>query len=314
MTDRLERLLNLVIALRETRRPLLAREIHDRVAGYDQDDPAAFRRMFERDKADLRALGVPLETAPLDRLDDRDGYRIDPRRYDLPPVQLAPDELGALAVALQITGQLAASRNVLRRLAVDADAPILADLDPQVPVEVELSAANRDLLLLAQTSRTTVRFTYRSTDGVEAERRVHPHGLVLRTGRWYVVGHDLDREAVRSFRLDRVRGDVALQGGPGAFDPPHRPVSVQDVVPGGRDAHTTAEVAVTAGATLPTGWGSGEGEPLFDGRVRHEVAVGDPGAFVALVLGAAGEIEVIAPAHLRELVAARAAELAGDGP
>jgi hypothetical protein len=104
MTDRLERLINLVIALRETRRPMTAADIRTRVAGYGQSDQEAFRRMFERDKADLRDLGVPVETASLEPYDDRPGYRIDPRQYNLPDVRLAADELAALALAVEATG------------------------------------------------------------------------------------------------------------------------------------------------------------------------------------------------------------------
>ena len=155
MTDRLERLVNLVIALRETSRPLLASDIRERVAGYGQPDPEAFRRMFERDKADLRALGIPIETEPLDRLaDDRLGYRIDPEAYDLPELHLAPEEVIALAIAVDATGLADAAAGGLRKLEVDAGGPGLTSGVDSGGVALGRPVPGLDLLAEAQLTRT----------------------------------------------------------------------------------------------------------------------------------------------------------------
>jgi predicted DNA-binding transcriptional regulator YafY len=306
MTDRLERLINLVIALRETRQPMTAGEIRRRVAGYGQDEPEAFRRMFERDKADLRALGVPVETAPLDPWEDRVGYRILPQDYDLPPVQLAPEELAALAVALQATGLADEGASALRKLEVDAGEP-RADVRPPTRLEVDLDAPHRDTLMQAQLTRTVVRFPYRPMGRPEDVRTVDPHALVHRGGRWYLVGRDHDRDERRAFRLDRIAGRVRTVGSAGAFDePPH--AGVEDVVPAPpADGPPTAEVvaapavawqvarrALGGGQEAPAPAGAG-GEPW----TRFTVVVGDPGAFVSWMLEFGPEAVVAAPEALR---------------
>ena len=318
MIGRLERLLNLVIALRETRKPLTAGDVRARVAGYDQPDPEAFRRMFERDKADLRALGVPVSAGPVDRWDERVGYRIDPSAYDLPPVRLEPDELAALALALQATGLVDEAGAGLRKLAVDAELALAED--PQgplvpgggrvsAPIEVEVEAPHRAMLMQAQLTRTTVAFPYRPLGRDVATRTVDPHALVLRRGRWYLVGHDHDRDERRAFRLDRMADEVRLVGEPWAFAPPAVPVDVDDVLPpvppeGPERATVLAAPSVAWRVALRA---AGGGEPAADGdRTRFSVPVGDPEAFVAWALEFGPDLEVADPAELRARVAARA--------
>lgn len=327
MIDRLERLLNLVIALRETRRPLPAGEIRERVAGYGQSDPEAFRRMFERDKADLRALGVPVETAPLDRFDDRTGYRIDPAAYDLPPVNLEPAELAALALALTATGLADDARAGLTKLTVAT--ALDAELEPDpgaargTPVlAVALDAPHRGELMEAQLTRTPVRFRYRPLSGAAQQRTVDPHALVHRRGFWYLVGHDHDRAARRAFRLDRIDGTVRTAGEPGAYTA-QPDVGVDDVVP--RLAGTGPEQAEVAAAPS-VAWvvarralGGGRPEVGADGtatgRRRFTVAVDDPGAFLRWALEFGPEVEVLGPPALRSDAAARlAAVRAAAGP
>lgn len=314
MSDRLERLLNLVIALRETRRPLTAAEVRQRVAGYGQHDPEAFRRMFERDKVDLRGLGVPVEVV-LDRFDETASYRIDPRRYDLPPVRLEPDELAALSVALAATGLRDDARVGLGKLALDAG----ADVDDTAAggLGVDLDAPHRSELLEAVLNRTAVRFTYRPLGREAAPRTVDPFGLVHRTGRWYLVGRDHDRDDRRSFRLDRIEGRLRSAGPPGGFDPPAEPVTVDQVVPAPRaDGPATARVAADADvAWLVARRARGGGEPLSDGRTAYRVAVGDPERFTSWVLEHGGAVEVLEPSALREAVVATArAALAEAAP
>jgi predicted DNA-binding transcriptional regulator YafY len=313
MADRLERLVNLVIALRETRTPLLAADIRERVAGYGQPDPEAFRRMFERDKADLRALGVPIETAPMDRLaDDRLGYRIDPKAYDLPELELAPEELIALAIAVDATGLTDAAAGGLRKLEVDAGAPGLTRRTRSRGVVLGAAPPNLDVLAEAQLTRTTVRFGYRSAAGEQSERTVDPHALVNRRGSWYLVGHDHDRDAPRAFRLDRVQGRARTVGGSGAFEPPLGPVDVDAVVPRGQQG--APEVAVVEAAP-DLAWvvarsARGAGEAASGGWVRYTVPVGDPDTFVGWVLGHAPKLVVLEPELLRERVIAALRALA----
>jgi proteasome accessory factor B len=313
--DRLERLINLVIALRETRVPLPAADIRRRVAGYGQPDAEAFRRMFERDKADLRRMGVPVETAPLSRFDDRVGYRIDPRSYDLPDVDLEPAELAALALAVEATGLADEAGAGLLKLAVDAGEPDAARANRQVPLGVPLAAPHRAVLMEAQLARQSVRFTYAPPGREPARRTVDPYALVHRRGRWYLVGRDHDRDARRAFRLDRIAGTVTPFGDPDAFAPPAEGVDVSDVVPpvppGGPESAEVVAAPGIAWLVARRARGAGTEEP--DGWTAFTVPVGDPDDFLGWALAFGPELEVRAPPELRSLVVDRL-ERAGRGP
>ena len=306
MTDRLERLINLVIALRETPRPMAAADIRTRVAGYGQSDPEAFRRMFERDKADLRDLGVPIETHTVDSFEDRPGYRIDPRRYNLPDVRLAPDELAALAVAVQATGLSDEAGPGLLKLEVAVGDPggDRRSVDPGLGVSLE--APHRETLVAAQVSRTAVRFDYRPMGRKVGTRTVDPHALVHRRGRWYLVGRDHERDDRRAFRLDRIEGSVKTVGVQHAFDTPP-PADVDDVVPAPPPgAPQTAEVL----AGPDVAWqvarrARGGGTAGAHGWVQFTVGVRDPEDFTSWALSFGPELQVLAPVELREGIVER---------
>ena len=322
MTDRLERLINLVIALRETRVPLEAAEIRDRVAGYGQEDHEAFRRMFERDKADLRQLGVPVETAQVDAWGDRLGYRIDPASYDLPPVALAPEELAALALAVDATQLADQAGEGLRKLEVDAGLPGEHALRGPARVDLGRPVPHRDTLVGAQISRTTVTFDYRPAARRKTTRTVDPYAMVHRGGHWYVVGRDHRRNAQRAFRLDRIVGQVRTVGDPGAFALPETPVDVDAVIP---DV-TVAETAQVA-ASPEVAWqlarrAQGEGtawtgEPEW---TQFTLPVADRGAFFAWMRELGPDVRILAPQDLSEafvlsleqLLAAQSGTAAGD--
>lgn len=306
MSDRLERLINLVIALRETRRPMTAEDVRTRVAGYGQPDQGAFRRMFERDKADLRALGVPLDTR-VDRWTDVQGYHIDPRRYDLAEVHLDAEELTALALALHATGLGDEGGTGLLKLEVDAGDPAAGGAREEPTVGVAFDAPpQREVLLAAQVTRSPVRFRYCPPGRDPSERTVDPHALVHRRGRWYLVGYDHGRDERRAFRLDRLGGPVHTAGQPGSFPPPPT-VGVDDVVParppGGP---VTAEVAAAPQvAWLVARRARGGGRQLADRWTAYTVTVGDPEEFLRWVLEFGPEVEVRSPADLRAALVQR---------
>jgi predicted DNA-binding transcriptional regulator YafY len=310
--ERLERLINLVIALRETRTPLTAADIRGRVAGYDQEDTSAFRRMFERDKADLRALGVPIDLE-VDAWGDAAGYRIDPSRYDLPEVELEPAELAALALAVEVTGLSEDARGGLLKLAVAADEPQAGRVHAPPWLEIDVAAPHRIALVGAQLSRTGVRFRYQPAAGEEGERTVHPHAVVHRRGRWYLVGEDQGRGEQRAFRLDRIRGSVRTVGDPGAFpQPPAVPVDavIPEPPPGPAEAVVAASEEV---AWQIAGWAEGDGVRQPDGWTHYTVPVRSTESFVAWALEHAGEVEVIEPSDLRDQVLVLLGDLADEG-
>src|ERR1700734_4383633 len=93
-----ERLLGLVVCLLSTRRYLTADQIRQAVPGYPEQDDL-FKRMFERDKEDIRDLGIPLETGLNHPFDDDPGYRIRQQAYELPELRLEADEAAVLGLA-----------------------------------------------------------------------------------------------------------------------------------------------------------------------------------------------------------------------
>lgn len=309
MIDRLERLLNLVIALRHTRVPLTVEAINARVAGYGGERDESWRRGFERDKADLRALGIPIQTRRVDRLGEELGYTILPEDYDLPSVALDPAELTALALAVQLTGLGGEALPGLDKLAVDADAPGVQAPPERLPLTLSLDAPHRGVLTQALLDRRAVRFGYRKPGEPAADaarRHVDPHGLLFVGGRWYLRGYDHDRDDTRTFRLDRIVGNVRASGEAGAFELPDEPPDPTSLIPQAeRDAIDAVVLASpeVAWTIARRARGAGEQAAADDGGwTRFVVRVTDRTSFLAWLLQLGGEAEVVEPPELRQLV------------
>ncbi|MFW5933835.1 MAG: helix-turn-helix transcriptional regulator, partial [Actinomycetota bacterium] len=199
MTPKVERLVNLTVALLETRQPMTLAELKRRTGYYTQDDHASARRMFERDKDELRQLGIPVETRPVPRSDEY-GYLIPRGRYELPDVDLTAEEVASLALAVRMTG-VEGTPLALAKLAARAPEPAPLETDPTTRVELETEPVDAVAEMVVQ--RQPVTFEYRAADGTQRVRTVDPYGVVRRRAAWYLVGRDHDRDAVRAFRLDR---------------------------------------------------------------------------------------------------------------
>jgi proteasome accessory factor B len=315
---RTERLLNLVIALSATRRWLTKEQIRTAVPQYaDCATTVAFERMFERDKEDLRELGVPLETGGEDPLfEDEAGYRIDREAYALPEIRFTPGELAVLSLASRVWQQASlagpATRALvkLRSLGVEPDESSLIGVEPRVrtaePAFDPLYAATRD--------RTPVSFTYRRAGGEPAIRHVEPWAIVSWHGRWYLVGHDRDRDASRVFRLSRVASAVKRIGKAGSYRVPEG-IDPREIVAGTIGPATTREarLRVRSGAGLALRRRAravepGEGEDVVVVDVSDvEMSADELAAYGADVL-------VLEPQDLREAVVRRLRGAAGVAP
>ncbi|MGV0837938.1 helix-turn-helix transcriptional regulator [Mycolicibacterium thermoresistibile] len=238
-TSKVERLMNLVIALLSTRTFLPAERIRELVAGYaDSPSDEAFSRMFERDKNELRDLGIPLETGRVSQFDPVEGYRINRDAYRLPAVELTAEEAAAVAVATQLWESpelITVTQGALLKLRaagidIDAvDAPIAITSSAALP-GLRGSEEVLGVLLNAIDNGQAVQFSHRpSRTEPYRIRTVEPWGVVTDRGRWYLVGHDRDRDDTRTFRLSRIDSDVKPIGPTGAVHPPDD-VNLREIV------------------------------------------------------------------------------------
>ena len=308
-----ERLLNLVICLLATSRYLSVQQIREAVPGYSRgegaDNEEAFRRMFERDKEELRDLGIPLETGTDSHAhDDELGYRIARRDYELPPISLEPDEAAALGLAARLwqSAPLAGATGsaLLKLRAAGVDAPEAGGaLEPRVGAGEPAFEA----CLEAVTDGRRLQFSYRASGRPAPEdRTIEPWGVVWWHGRWYVVGHDTGRDDVRVFRLSRIVGPATAVGAPGTVKvPPDTDLRALVARMAGDDPRTTATVRVRAGAAWALRREATAVTSGADGWDRLELGYSDPERFADRVAGYGGDAVVEAPDEAREAVVRR---------
>lgn len=215
-----ERLVNLTILLLSSRFFVPRDQIRRTVQGYENLSDEAFMRMFERDKNDLRALGVPIETGSNDPFfGDEPGYRISRRDFELPPIEFTPEETTVLGLAATVWQQASAAEDTthalakLRAAGVDLDPERLTALAPRLSAREE----GFEPLWQAVIDRQVVRFGYRGSSEV---RTVEPWRLALRSNSWYLIGYDRTRQAPRVFKLSRITDPPKPIGAPDAFVAP----------------------------------------------------------------------------------------------
>jgi proteasome accessory factor B len=295
---KLERLLNLTAALLHTERPLTAEQIRERIPGYP-DDLVAFRRAFSRDKEDLREMGVPITMEDTYVSDTPiDGYRIRKADYFLKDPDLEPDELAALHMAARaIQFDEGASSQALLKLGGltgqdtgDAEQPLAAV--PGSPVLSDLFGALTD--------RRLVQFDYR-----DEVRHVEPQRIDFQRGRWYLTAWDLDRDAERNFRVDRMGDSLSLgevgsatrrKVGTARWTQPWELGSDQPIVARVQiDADQAGSVPFEIGHEAVV-------ERNDDGSVVVELSVTNEAAFVTFVLSFLDHAEVLSPPELRDAV------------
>ncbi|MEK6273781.1 MAG: WYL domain-containing protein [Actinomycetota bacterium] len=219
-TDKLIRQLSLVAFLMAERRPLTARDVKQNVEGYQEMSDEAFARRFYSDRAELLALGVPLDS----QRDEHTGeelYRLSSERYFLPPLELTDEELAALQTCLYLLeGQFAYAeplRLALQNLALGR--PGFEETPTETARSVELHDPGYSPELPGRLAKLegaisknrTLKFEYWSIlrDDLR-ERTVNAYALLFDRGQWYVVGLDLDDDKVKTFRVSRIRGDIRL--------------------------------------------------------------------------------------------------------
>ncbi|WP_217183870.1 YafY family protein [Streptomyces sp. AC495_CC817] len=307
-----ERLTNLVVALMATEIGLTKQQILDNVSGYRQRADAgtrsdALEKMFERDKDELRSLGVPVETIG-DAADPNDlreaRYRIPQAEYDLPgDIEFTPAELAVLRLAGSVwsaesaSGDAQAGVRKIRALGIDGDEPIIG-FAPRITAR---DAAFSPLQDAIEKSRV-VTFDYlKPGEDAPRRRRIRPLALVDYEARWHIFGVDVDIEADRMFLLSRIVGAVALTNA--TFDPELREGAGERALAGLEEvaARNSALLEVTPGTEAA----------LRLGRRAQAAPQGIRVPFVDLHILAdelasyGPEVRVVEPAELRDAVIER---------
>lgn len=297
---KLERLLNLTALLVDAGRPIAAEEIHQQIHGYPERQES-FRRAFERDKDELREMGIRIELGPLPEGEaNQVGYMIPSAEFHLQDPGLSVEERMALQLALslvRLSGPIAAGLDPLAKLGGRERGVALVDPVAELPVSPALGRAFEAIV-----ERREVTFGYRG-----GSRHVQPHRLDFERGRWYLTGYDVVRGAQRCFRLDRLEGDL-LSGDRASFEPPAHVAGVK-LQPWrfGDDEPVMATLAVDDDAApavrdlLGTDavWASGAGESW-----TVTVEVRDRDAFRSAVVSLLDAVEVLEPPDLRADVVA----------
>jgi predicted DNA-binding transcriptional regulator YafY len=291
----IERVTSLLALLLERRTALTLRQISHELRDMYPAGSVALRGAFERDKALLRDVGVPIETEVLGG--DQAGetaYRIDRARYELTGLQLDDDERRALQVAVAATRSDAGQEGVWKLGGSVVQASSVMANVPQLEALPTLRQAIG--------AHHTVTFTYH-----DAARRLDPYGLLLRRGFWYVVGHDHGHAQRRTYRVDRIEGDVHIDDTT-TFQPP-TDFSAADAFPAdpkllGDDDGRIAQVAVYGDLAALIGRELGPAAvdasvPPATDRTVFSVPFTNVHAFRSWLLGLGTHAEVIGPPDLR---------------
>lgn len=309
--DRTERLLNLVITLISARRPVSREAIRRGVPGYAASaSEQAFERMFERDKDELRSMGIPIETVGPEG--EIEGYLIRRNDYAL-TLDLTRDECAAVALAAAAwdsATSVGVARSAVRKVEGGVAFPAVAETAVAFHPSRASAGTALPVLLDAVRQRRRVRFDYRKAAAGEAEaRHLEPWAVISWRQSWYVIGRDVDRDERRVFRLSRIAGSVVPEGRGGAFAPPDDG-SYRSVV----EEWANAELTTRAVVDVDPGSGArlrliASDEEVGPDSIRLTIPFRDEESILAEVLAAGDGAEVIAPAYLRSAVEMRLAEL-----
>jgi proteasome accessory factor B len=311
-----ERLLNLLITLLVSRSYVSKDRLREVIEPYRQAGKDAFEKMFERDKEELRSLGIPIEVGYLDRaFEDEPGYRIERSAFELPDIDLEPDEAAVIGLAARVwqhAGLAAATSDALVKLkaaGVSVDREALNVVQPRLAAEEPAFEAFWE----ATRTRTPVTFDYRRSGSLEAAtRHLQPWGVVSYRGRWYVVGHDTDRDGTRLFRLSRVHGEVTLNERSGTYDVPAGTdlrALTETLAPAPADRTATILVRSGAGHGIRRHAAPAEGSAP-DGWDRLEVRHSGTADLAEELLWYGADVVAVDPPELRDAVVAKLRELA----
>ena len=301
MSRKSERLVNLTIALLATRRYLTKSEIFRSIDGYEGNDESK-ERMFERDKDDLRSLGIEIEVGGFDPIfNDEAGYRIKPESYALDLGEISGADIALLSLAAnawngQALNAIAHSALLkLKSIGIDSDIDAIPMLAPR------MVSASSELVTVVEaiTTRSPITFTYIGQDLENQKRTLNPYALASRDGFWYFAGMDLDKGAIRTFRLDRVEGEIVVGKKNDSFE-----------IPAGFDLFSHLDEGISAKlATIDIRKGKAfalrkKALSVVEKGEWDQITIqyGDDATFIDSLLWHLDDVVVIEPSELRESV------------
>lgn len=305
--------MNLAICLLMARRFIEKSQIRQVVEGYHDLSDSAFERTFERDKDELRTMGVPVETGSNNPLfPDEVGYRIRRKDFELPAIEFDSAETAALGLAATVwesatqAEQAVSALAKLRAAGVDPDPARLSGLAPSIGAREPAFAS----IWSATGDRTPIRFSYKGQP-----RQVEPWAMTYRRGAWYLLGHDRDRQAPRMFKVARVDTPAQVIGKPGSYHVPDVDLDAAWRRLEPRQADTQAVVAIRQGRAPELRRRARPADhdgPVPAGYEVHALGYAREADLVGELCAHGADAVVLAPQRIRLAVIAQLRAVAGE--
>jgi proteasome accessory factor B len=214
-SQKTERLINLTLALLASKRYLSKAEILRNIPGYE-GSPETKERMFERDKDDLRSLGIQIDVNNFDPLfEDEQGYLIKSDSFQFAENEFTKEELLLLTMAANLWHDSAVeidSQNALLKIQ-SLSGPVENDMTTTPTLRITEDWQLLVSIFTAVQNKQILEFSYRGK-----KRQVNPYGLYSSNGFWYLIAFEIN--VIKSFKLVRIEGEVNLIGEKDAFEKP----------------------------------------------------------------------------------------------
>ena len=214
-SQKTERLINLTLALLASKRYLSKAEILRNIPGYE-GSPETKERMFERDKDDLRSLGIQIDVNNSDPLfEDEQGYLIKSESFQFAENEFTKEELLLLTMAANLWHDSAVemdSQNALLKIQ-SLSGPVENDMTTTPTLRITEDWELLVSIFTAVQNKQILEFSYRGK-----KRQVNPYGLYSSNGFWYLIAFEIN--VIKSFKLVRIEGEVDLIGEKDAFEKP----------------------------------------------------------------------------------------------
>ena len=301
MSRKSERLVNLVIALLATKRYLTKSEIFRTIEGYEGSSES-MERMFERDKDELRALGIEIEVSALDPLfDDEIGYRIRFENYVMDHSGFTTNEIAYMSLAAQVWKEEALSemaQHAMRKFAGLASPIDISEIPAIAPVLINAPKFLNEIIDCIS-KRTTIEFVYLDSEMKTQSRQVNVYSYFSFKGNWYFSGLDLRKMEIRTFKCDRIVGDVSVSKDSKTYEIPEEYISSTESEENAYELTAQLLVRKGRGSQLRNRASKIVTAEDFD---AVDVPYSSENELLSLVLWHLDDVQVLAPSVLRDSV------------